>query len=514
MKKEYYQFKFSDNFTTLENEKVIDYYKSFDEVPDYMKEFIYDEVDKNYIKDDSTGKLYCPICLSELNDSYCNNCKKSFELKKERMTYIKELKRVNGYRDLRYHDFCCAFDFKDDNILLYCFTSSINYRVENTIYIHRILRISLTDVFSIEKDRIVELISNRSYMYDDIDEFLSVEEIKEQFMDYFDKDLLNIKLNKNDKELLDRIYYNFFCEYIVYKDNLDELKKYNLYKYSNIWELKNIDKNVVIAGLSYFPIHIKSFEYLMKLKLYNLALDCPFEIKNGRTFFDKFGIEKKYLEFMKQVNVDYVGLNILRKYPTDERDVYDFMRDSCYYFMDTHDIVDAKKLMNYLNDNNIDCYDYYDYIRELENQGYNTKDNSLLYPDNFNERHDRLFVDSIIIKDKDIDDKINALSKIYSMNIYEDDKYIVFPASSIESLVDESIQMSNCVKSYCERISDKDTQIYFMRRKSNKNKSLVTIEVHNNKVVQALGRFNKEISAEEKRIVKKFENSLINIKII
>lgn len=39
-KKEYYQFKFSDNFNAFETEKVIDYYKSFDEVPEYMKEFI------------------------------------------------------------------------------------------------------------------------------------------------------------------------------------------------------------------------------------------------------------------------------------------------------------------------------------------------------------------------------------------------------------------------------------------------------------------------------------------
>ena len=513
-KKEYYQFKFSDNFNAFETEKVIDYYKSFDEVPEYMKEFIYSELDKNIIKDIDNNKLYCPVCLSELNDLYCSACKKKFENKNIMMANINELKRLNGYQDLRDYSYSCAFDFKNDIPLLYCFTASINYRMDNSIYIHRIVRPSLEKVYSIESDRIVEVMSNEIYLYDDIDEFLKVDEIKEQFVSHFDPEMLEFKLNKVDKELLSKIYYNLFCEYALYKDNLDELKKYDLFKYSYLWELKNNNKEVLVASLSYYPLHIKSFEFLMKLGLYNLAIICPFEVNNGKTFKDRFGVDKKYLEFMKYLNIDYDGLKVFRLYPNNDEELFNFIHKYLYYYKDINKFVDARKVMDYLNKNDIDFYNYYDYITELSNQGYDMKDNSLLYPENFNERHDRLFVDSIVFRDKDIDEKINALSKIYSMNIYEDDKYIIFPASSIESLIDESSQMSNCVKRYYERISDKETQIYFMRKKSNRSKSLVTIEVYNNKVVQALGRFNTQISSEERKVVNKFENNLINIRII
>ena len=50
-----------------------------------------------------------------------------------------------------------------------------------------------------------------------------------------------------------------------------------------------------------------------------------------------------------------------------------------------------------------------------------------------------------------------------------------------------------------------------MRYKSNINKSFVTIEVRNGKVVQARTKFNEEPSIEIMNIIKKWERTLIMV---
>lgn len=91
----------------------------------------------------------------------------------------------------------------------------------------------------------------------------------------------------------------------------------------------------------------------------------------------------------------------------------------------------------------------------------------------------------------------------------EDDKYIIFPSNSVKSLIDESFQQSNCVRTYCDMVSNNECQIYFMRYKNNISKSFVTIEVRNGKVVQAKTKFNKEPSYEIMNIIKKWEQKLL-----
>lgn len=134
-----------------------------------------------------------------------------------------------------------------------------------------------------------------------------------------------------------------------------------------------------------------------------------------------------------------------------------------------------------------------------------------MFPKNFREEHDKITSEMIIATDSKINERISLLSKLFALNIYEDDKYIIFPASSVDSLIDESSQMSNCVRNYCIKLSNNECQIYFMRYKNNVNKSLVTIEVRDGKIVQARTRFNEFPTDEMNEILKKWEEQLIPI---
>ena len=81
----------------------------------------------------------------------------------------------------------------------------------------------------------------------------------------------------------------------------------------------------------------------------------------------------------------------------------------------------------------------------------------------------------------------------------------IYPKSTQE-IKDEAVMQNNCVASYIKKVINGDCHILFLRRKSEPNKSLCTIEVRNNKIVQAKLRFNDDITPELKEVVDKWNN--------
>lgn len=69
--------------------------------------------------------------------------------------------------------------------------------------------------------------------------------------------------------------------------------------------------------------------------------------------------------------------------------------------------------------------------------------------------------------------------------------YILLMPRTAEDLVEESYQMRNCVRSYVSSVAMGRTYILFLRKKSSKSKSFVTIEVTGNyRVAQVKGKGN------------------------
>ena len=91
--------------------------------------------------------------------------------------------------------------------------------------------------------------------------------------------------------------------------------------------------------------------------------------------------------------------------------------------------------------------------------------------------------------------------------VYGNYKFI-YPETT-QDIKDEACMQGNCVASYIQRVINGDCHILFLRKKDDLEHSLVTIEVRNNKIVQAKGRFNRDVTAEEQEAIdqwnKKFE---------
>lgn len=90
------------------------------------------------------------------------------------------------------------------------------------------------------------------------------------------------------------------------------------------------------------------------------------------------------------------------------------------------------------------------------------------------------------------------------------DKFCFVYPKCIQDIKDESVQMSNCVSSYVQKVIDGQCDILFLRYKDSPDKSLVTIEVRNGKIVQALQRYNHPLTEEQRMIVDKWNKWYAN----
>lgn len=83
-------------------------------------------------------------------------------------------------------------------------------------------------------------------------------------------------------------------------------------------------------------------------------------------------------------------------------------------------------------------------------------------------------------------------------------KYCFIYPECTQDVKDEAVAQNNCVASYIRDVIDGFCHILFMRLKECPDKSLVTIEVRNNKIVQAKQRFNDPVTIEQQEVIDKW----------
>lgn len=85
---------------------------------------------------------------------------------------------------------------------------------------------------------------------------------------------------------------------------------------------------------------------------------------------------------------------------------------------------------------------------------------------------------------------------------YLNSRFTLLMPRSADDLVEESYQMRNCVSSYIPSVSAGRTYIFFLRKKTSKSSSFVTIEVNRNRaLVQVKGKGNSHPDDQTKEYV-------------
>mgnify|MGYP004541846221 FL=1 len=491
--------KFNDKFDDI-IEEPMNYWKTLDDVPQNIKEFIRETSNSIPIYDESNNKYYCPKCIEEITNQ--NKCPKCFRTFKSHDNF--KIENINDIRALSNDVYYYIFDINDNDILLYLLWEYVDYRNPMAYFPYKNSKISIKNIYQILPTKIINVTTNKQILYKELENILT------RFTNS------NNKISTADFNLLDEFEFNKYEHQYLYTNNLIDLKNTSLYKYSNIWILKDYLKENYfnLSSLTFYPVYYKEFEYLLKMKLFELAIACSSSIKYKGTFKDTFGVDKKYYQFMKNINITGPQLEALKLYQTTDINTLNFIKDNLWLAESILKYVNLDKALEYLkkqdlNMNNL--HEYGDYIRCCEEMKLNLKDHNVLFPKYFIKEHDKVTNEMLVSKDPLIDKRIKELADFLILNKYEDDKYIIFPADSIKSLIDESSQQSNCVRTYCEMVSNNECQIYFMRYKTDVKKSFVTIEVRNNKVVQAKARFNEEPPTEVMNIISKWEKMLISL---
>jgi len=520
-----FQLKFNEDFTQITND--IPHWKTEEDIPDYIKKFIYDTSDKRVFYEEETGSFYCGKCVNQLDDSfYCPKC--NIQHKK----YAKQDKNRYGNKDIIvkrqgdisqkcFLDTACyyfIFDIVEHHVFLYFIEEDISY--DNPFYTNPYkkskLCVNTSKSYFVEKEGVTCLQTNTYISFEDLDQ--CSKDLKGNSDVFFDNIDSYINLFYGDFALTEQVAY-------LYTENLIDLKN-TVYQYSRIWELDSYLKTQStynFAQLTFNPLYYPQFEYLVNYKLYNLALNIPDWFQKGNNFKEIFGIDKKYLPIMVQNDIGWEELELLRIYPTTEIEVIQFFKEWAYgYLPMLRELVniykvDLKVLRNYLLKMGLSSdyiSEYLDYVHMSRELHLDLKDKHVLYPKNLREAHDELFNQIEVVENPVIDREISNLSNVLSLNQYEDDKYVIFPATSIQSLTEESRQQKNCVRTYCEKVANHECQVYFMRKKDDITKSFVTIEVRNNRIIQARTKYNELPSENIRKILEKWEKSLMQITVI
>ena len=310
--------------------------------------------------------------------------------------------------------------------------------------------------------------------------------------------------------------YSLIDYSIVFPNNIKKLLKNTIYQYSCIWDIAKHCSYIDLPKLISNKHDIGKTELLTKMKLYNLALRSD-EFRSKGSFQEIFGISKDYYPFMKKNNITYLQLKLLRL--LQEKDIKKIKY--LQHFVSYGDsISDLEEISNYISlsrfikyskihHKKVKTYLYKDYLRFAKMLGLDLKNNRYAFPKNLKEEHDKLEKQYEIQSKVLVQKAIKRRGKELSRYKYKNNKFIILPAPNLKALQDESKQQNNCVRTYAEKYADGTCDIYFMRDIQNPKKSLVTVEVKNNKVVQSRIKNNNDPNEKQLKFLDRWENIIL-----
>ena len=312
--------------------------------------------------------------------------------------------------------------------------------------------------------------------------------------------------------------YSLIDYSIVFPNNIKKLLKNTEFKYSCIWNIAKHSSYIDLLELlkNNDDSTLKKIEIFTKLKLYNLALSSK-EFSCSGTFQSVLGVSKDYYPFMKRHNITYTQLKILRL--LQEKDIkkirylekFVSYEDSTYDLEEISKYISLNRFIKYskMHHGKIKTYLYKDYLRFAKVLGMDLKSNKYAFPKNLQKEHDRLEKEYKIHNENIINTAIIKRNSILSVNTYKNKQFIIFPVPTLKALLEESKQQNNCVRTYAEKYANGESDIYLMRNVKAKNKSLVTVEVKNNKVIQSRAKYNNSPTDTQIKFLKEWEQNIL-----
>lgn len=160
---------------------------------------------------------------------------------------------------------------------------------------------------------------------------------------------------------------------------------------------------------------------------------------------------------------------------------------------------------------------------------YNLADKSILFPQNLHQAH-QTTIELIAIETErrraldaqrreaeiakqlaDMEKKYKKIRpKLEEKYSYQADGYAIIIPPNVEDFTREGLEMHNCVGGYKERVASGSTQVVYIRKLDDMDKSFGTMEISTREtIIQARGKYNKDLPEDAEAFVKKFEHDVL-----
>ena len=310
----------------------------------------------------------------------------------------------------------------------------------------------------------------------------------------------------------------FECWYAdMYKKNLfRELDKLECFKY---FSSKNSYDNTRIPSQIIYMVHAADLnEKLLKIGMKNIVEDHGDYFRRHGDRCIKYN--KKETSLKKMIGLDQPRFNVLRQFPS-----LDLM-----FWLQGHEKVNCKHLIeakgdtyryDYVNEmapklgvsfsklnkymENINIAEHRHYLESLEKLKYNIKDEYYSMPKNFREadekiadeymeKFDKAAYKRIKKNDKLIKKISDAIRKMPNLKKFLNGSngLLIYVPESSRDLRVEGRENHNCIGTYADRIAEKKTLVFFVRRLNDPTAPFVDFEYHNGDVVQCRGSHNED----------------------
>jgi hypothetical protein len=282
-------------------------------------------------------------------------------------------------------------------------------------------------------------------------------------------------------------------------------------KYSNYEQLFSAGIDEIIDGKSQFKYTIND----IPKGLIKLCKDRMIKLSNN--FLDYYKQDPN--AYILAYNIEFMSLTDVDIYSILSYENYDYSRDNGYIYWSYYNKLineygyTAKALLLYMD--YLKTYEALDDITGTLREIYDYAKMMKMISNKF-DKYPRNFLTSHRIACRNY----NRLKQEFSESIFNKcidksleyicgDYKFIYPEST-QDIKDEAVQQNNCVASYIQRVIDGDCHILFLRRKDNTENSLVTIEVRNNVIVQAKGKFNRDTTPDENEVISKWNEYIKN----
>lgn len=314
----------------------------------------------------------------------------------------------------------------------------------------------------------------------------------------------------------------------LYDDNLDELKDTE-FRYSAIKEMATHEEGYKFDVSMYMSKYRKwkKLEYVVKMKLYNMARDIVKDIGIGNTINfeakkpnELLMISKENFKIAQEIDADLKELKVIQKAedlklkitPEEVREISkEFNHPQT--FIKAASYSNIRKAFKYIRriegmDLCISANLYCDYLEFADELGYDMKSDFTLFPKKLKEVHD--YTSELLTekRTKDQSEKIkNRYKETYDKYKWQYNGYEIVVPKDTKDLIDEGQANKHCVANYARRVAEGETTILFLRKSEEINKTLYTIEVKNGELIQCRTKHNH--SYEEDKEIKKIVNKFI-----